>query len=314
MTVAIIGAGAFGTALAVALAEHRPTLVARGEAARIIAKTRESPRLPGVILPDTVRVDAQIPPDARILLLALPAQALRPWLAGQGDAVAGRALVACGKGIDLETLQGPTAILSQAPGATPAILTGPSFAEEIARGLPTALTLACADEEQARVMQRRLSSPNLRLYRTTDVTGAELGGALKNVIAVACGAVMGAGLGHSARAALMTRGFAEMRRLAVRLGAREDTLAGLSGFGDLVLTCTSDQSRNYRYGKTLGMGRPFDPEITVEGAPTARAARRLAADLGLELPVTATVAALTEGTISVSSAMRDLLNRPLREE
>ncbi len=314
MTVAIIGAGAFGTALAVAFAEHRPTLVARGEAARIIRDTRESPRLPGVPLPATIGVSAQIPPEAGTLLLALPAQVLRPWLAEQGDALARRVLVACGKGIDIETLQGPAAILSQVPGATPAILTGPGFADEIARGLPTALTLACTDEKQAEALQHALSSPTLRLYRTTDVTGAELGGALKNVMAIACGAVMGAGLGHSARAALMTRGFAEMRRLAVRLGAREDTLAGLSGFGDLVLTCTSDQSRNYRYGEALGSGRPFDPGVTVEGAPTARAARSLAADLGLDLPVTATVATLTEGTISVTGAMHELLNRPLKEE
>lgn len=314
MSIAIIGAGAFGTALAVALADRRLTLVAREGTAAQIEASRESPRLPGVVLPPSVAVSGAIPPDADILLLALPAQALRPWLAEHGATLAGRALVACGKGIDMATLEGPTAQLARIPGATPAVLTGPSFASEIARGLPTALTLACADETRARDLQHALSAPALRLYRTTDVTGAELGGALKNVVAIGCGAVMGAGLGHSARAALMTRGFAEMRRLATFLGAREETLAGLSGFGDLVLTCTSDQSRNYRFGQSLGRGEAFDPGITVEGAPTARAVMRLAENHGLDLPVTATIAALAAGTTSVPEAMQDLLTRPLKEE
>lgn len=316
MNVAIVGAGAFGTALAVALGHHRPlTLVAREGAAQAIATTRESPRLPGVALPETVRVTAELPDAADILLLALPAQVLRGWLADHADVLSGRALVACGKGIDLETLQGPSALISAAvPGATAAVLTGPSFAADIAHGLPTALTLACADEGAAERLQHALSAPALRLYRTTDVIGAELGGALKNVVAIACGACIGAGLGQSARAALMTRGFAEMRRLSARLGARETTLAGLSGFGDLVLTCTSEQSRNFRYGLALGRGEGFDPATTVEGAPTARAAGRLAAGLGLDLPVTATVSALTEGTLTVTEAMHALLTRPLKEE
>ncbi|MCC7320114.1 MAG: NAD(P)-dependent glycerol-3-phosphate dehydrogenase [Rubellimicrobium sp.] len=314
MSVAVIGAGAFGTALAVALADRGVTLVAREGSGAAIAATRQSPRLPGVRLPDAVNVTGILPGDADILLLAVPAQALRGWLADHEGQLFGRALVACGKGIDLTTLKGPTALIAGVPGTVPAILTGPSFAAEIARGLPTALTLACADDGQAVTLQHALSTPALRLYRTTDTVGAELGGALKNVVAIACGAVMGAGLGHSARAALMTRGFAEMRRLATRLGAREETLAGLSGFGDLVLTCTSDQSRNYRYGEALGRALPFDPAITVEGAPTARAAARLALERGLDLPVTATVAALCEGGTSVAEAMHSLLNRPLKEE
>lgn len=315
MTIAIVGAGAFGTALAVALGDRPLTLVAREGAAAAIASNRQSPRLPGVALPETVSITDTLPESAGILLLALPAQVLRGWLADNAARLAGRALVACGKGIDLSTLQGPTALVAAAvPGATAAVLTGPSFAGEIAKGLPTALTLACADDDAAERLQHALSAPTLRLYRTTDVIGAELGGALKNVVAIACGACIGAGLGQSARAALMTRGFAEMRRLAARLGARESTLAGLSGFGDLVLTCTSDQSRNFRYGLALGRGEGFDPATTVEGAPTARAATRLAADLDLDLPVTATVAALTEGTITVPEAMQALLTRPLKEE
>lgn len=311
MNVAVIGAGAFGTALAVALGDRELALVARSPE---VARTRQSPRLPGVTLPDSVTVTDTIPPGAGILLLALPAQALRPWLAENAAALRGRALVACGKGIDLTTGEGPAVQLARIPGATPAVLTGPSFAFEIARGLPTALTLACADDTRGHGLQHALSAPALRLYRTTDVVGAELGGALKNVIAIACGAVMGAGLGHSARAALLTRGFAEMRRLATALGAREETLAGLSGLGDLVLTCTSDQSRNYRFGQALGRGEGFDPGITVEGAPTARAALRIARAHDLDLPVTATVAALAEGTTDVPGAMRELLNRPLKEE
>lgn len=312
MSIAIVGAGAFGTALAVALGDRPVTLVARDVAT--IAATGESPRLPGVKLPATVTVLGDLP-KAETLLLALPAQALRGWLEENRAALSGRALVACGKGIDLTTLHGPTALISAAvPDALPAVLTGPSFAAEIARGLPTALTLACADDAGALRLQHALSAPTLRLYRTTDVTGAELGGALKNVVAIACGAAMGAGLGHSARAALMTRGFAEMRRLSTRLGAREETLAGLSGFGDLVLTCTSDQSRNYRFGAALGRGESFDFATTVEGAPTARAAARLAEQMRLDLPVTATVAALSEGRVTVPDAMQALLTRPLKEE
>lgn len=310
--IAIVGAGAFGTALAVAMSDRSLTLVARN--ADAIRATRQSPRLPDVILPETITIAEDLPESADILLLALPAQVLRGWLVEHAPRLAGRALVACGKGIDLTTLQGPTAILAEVQGAIPALLTGPSFAADIARGLPTALTLACADEDWAERLQHALSAPALRLYRTTDVVGAELGGALKNVIAIGCGAVIGAGLGASARAALMTRGFAEMRRLAIHLGAREETLSGLSGFGDLVLTCTSDLSRNYRFGAALGRGEAFDPAMTVEGAPTAIAAARLARKLDLDMPVTATIAALAEGRISVPDAMHLLLTRPLKEE
>lgn len=310
--IAIVGAGAFGTALAVAMSDRPLTLVARN--ADAIRSARQSPRLPDVTLPQTITIAEDLPDSADILLLALPAQVLRGWLAQNAPRLAGRALVACGKGIDLTTLQGPTAILEEIEGVIPALLTGPSFAADIARGLPTALTLACADEDWAERLQHALSAPALRLYRTTDVTGAELGGALKNVIAIGCGAVMGAGLGASARAALMTRGFVEMRRLAIHLGAREETLAGLSGFGDLVLTCTSDLSRNYRFGAALGRGETFDPAMTVEGAPTAIAATRLAQKLDLDMPVTATIAALAEGRISVPDAMHLLLTRPLKEE
>ncbi len=200
------------------------------------------------------------------------------------------------------------------PSAVPAMLTGPSFAADIARGLPTALTLACADDELGAILQTALSTTSLRLYRSTDTVGAELGGALKNVMAIASGVTIGARLGESARAALITRGFPEMQRLAIALGAKPDTLAGLAGFGDLVLTCTSDQSRNYRYGLALGTGTDFDQSTTVEGAATARAVRQLARDLDIDMPICTVVADLTDGTTDVPAALNALLARPLKEE
>jgi glycerol-3-phosphate dehydrogenase (NAD(P)+) len=200
------------------------------------------------------------------------------------------------------------------PDNVAAILTGPSFASDIARGLPTALTVACADAEKGKTLQETLTTRNLRIYRSTDTIGAELGGALKNVIAIAAGAVIGAGLGDSARAALMTRGYAEMQRLAQALGARSETLSGLSGFGDLVLTCNSPQSRNMRFGLSLGRNEAFDPTITVEGAATARAALKKAETLALDMPITAAVVALLDGKVQLRQAMEMLLSRPLKEE
>ena len=211
--------------------------------------------------------------------------------------------------------RGPVAVLSAVPGVQhPSVLTGPSFAADIARGLPTALPLACADDSVGFALLQAIATSALRLYLTNDTVGAELGGALKNVIAIAAGIVIGAGLGDSARAALMTRGFAEMTRLAQSRGARPETLAGLSGFGDLVLTCTSDQSRNFRYGRALGRGDAFDPAVTVEGAATARALVRIAADQGLDLPIAAMVAGLIDRRISVDEAVAALMARPLKKE
>jgi glycerol-3-phosphate dehydrogenase (NAD(P)+) len=273
-------------------------------------------RLPGIALPEAVTViSGAVPEGAGPCLLALPMQTLGGFLEDHGAALRYRALVACCKGMDLATGLGPTGLIQRGCAeATPAILTGPSFARDIALGLPTALTLACGDAAAGAMLQSVLSTPTLRLYRSDDTIGAELGGALKNVIAIGCGAVMGAGLGESARAALMTRGFAEMNRLAAGLGARSGTLAGLSGFGDLALTCTSAQSRNYRYGESLGRGAAFDPLVTVEGAATARAVMGRARTLGLEMPVTEAVAALVTGVLRVTQAMDMLLARPLKEE
>lgn len=320
MSISVMGAGAFGTALAVALARdgRAITLWARDadHAAEIARRRRNDRRLPGIDLPETVSVTAEIA-DLPVgpVLLAVPMQALSGALAAHATMLDGRALVACAKGIDLATGRGPGALIRAAcPAALPAMLTGPSFAADIARGLPTALTLACPDEEAGAGLQADLSTPVLRLYRTDDMAGAELGGALKNVVAIAAGVAIGAGLGDSARAALMTRGFAELTRLAGALGARAETLAGLSGFGDLVLTCTSAQSRNFRYGQALGEGARFDPGITVEGAATARAALALARSRGIDMPVADMVTRLIDGTASVGAAVDTLLSRPLRKE
>ena len=317
--IGIAGAGAFGTALAVAIARSgcEVRLWARDpDLVRYMRDTRRNgTALPGVNLPENVSVHAEIAEicGGKALLLAMPMQALGGALDALPQIDDRQPLVACCKGVDLATLRGPVAVIeARRPGAQAAILTGPSFAVDIARGLPTALTLATRGDGAA--LQELLSTPTLRLYRTDDVIGAELGGALKNVIAIAAGTVIGAGLGDSARAALMTRGYAEMVRLAGSLGARPETLAGLSGFGDLVLTCTSAQSRNFRYGCALGRGEAFDPKVTVEGVATARAVVKLANGMGIDMPVTAMVNALALGKIALNDAIGLLMNRPLKQE
>ncbi|MFC0341466.1 NAD(P)H-dependent glycerol-3-phosphate dehydrogenase [Paracoccus niistensis] len=310
MSIAVLGAGAFGTALAVALSAKGPVALW----GRRIEWREENPLLPGVTLPASVSVTESLP-DAEVLLVAIPAQALGGFLSGHGARLDGRALVSCAKGIDLATGRSPARMLAEAcPDATVAVLTGPSFAADIARGLPTALTLACADRQAGHELQHALSTPVLRLYRTTDVTGAELGGALKNVIAIAAGVAIGAGLGDSARAAIITRGFAEMTRFAAAKGADAETLTGLSGLGDLILTATSEQSRNFRYGLALGRAEAFDPDVTVEGAATARAVAAIAAREGIEMPVSTLIAGLAGGRVGVKQAVELLLARPLKEE
>lgn len=317
--IAVAGAGAFGTALAVALSGSCDAVLWGRDPARMraMAESRRNPKLPGVALPPSLSVTADpgILASAGVVLVAVPAQTLRPFLAEHAGSLAGKPLVACAKGLDLGTLEGPsTVIAAVVPTAIPLVLTGPSFAADIARGLPTALTLACADAGQGERLQALLSTPALRLYRTTDLVGAEIGGAIKNVIAIACGACIGGAFGESARAALLTRGFAEMQRLARACGAEDGTLMGLSGLGDLVLTATSEGSRNYRLGLHLGRGELMEPGVTVEGAATARAAAALGRRLGLDLPVTEVVAALVEGRTGVKDALRRLLDRPLRAE
>ncbi len=321
MSVSILGAGAFGTALAISLARtgQPVTLWARDrDHTSAMQHTRENTkRLAGHPFPATLTVsdDINAATNAQTLLIATPMQKLADFTTEHADRLSGKTLVACCKGIDLATNRGPIATLAHiCAGSTTAILTGPSFAHDIAKGLPTALTLACADDKIGEQLQTQLSTDNLRLYRTTDTIGAELGGALKNVIAIACGATIGAGLGESARAAVMTRGYAEMQRLAQVLGAKPQTLSGLSGFGDLALTCTSEQSRNYSFGLSLGRNEPFDPNITVEGAKTAIAVSNMAKMHNIDMPLASAVAGILLQKITVSEAMEALLSRPLKKE
>jgi glycerol-3-phosphate dehydrogenase (NAD(P)+) len=281
------------------------------------AERQNRGRLPGITLPENIDVTCEFDfvSGHSTLLLAVPMQQLRKVLTSHRTALSSATLVACCKGIELDSGLGPLAVISEVlPDARSALLTGPGFAADIAHGLPTALTLACKDEALGKVLQQGLSTANLRLYRSTDTIGAELGGALKNVMAIACGAVMGAGLGVSARAALMTRGYAEMLRMAIALGAQAETMAGLSGFGDLALTCTSEQSRNYQLGLSIGRQNVFDDTITVEGAATARAVMGLADKHGFDMPITACVVGLIDQTLTITGAMAELLARPLKEE
>lgn len=315
----IIGAGAFGAGLAIAYAKagHKVTLWSRSGAAEM-AYDRTVARLPGRPLPANVTITDTLPDGAEIILLALPTQVLGRFLATHN--VRARHLVSCAKGIDRATGLRPTALIEQVMthgggqgGKGPSIsqLTGPSFAVDIADGLPTALTLACVDDAVGSVLQDALSTPLLRLYRSTDVIGAELGGALKNVVAIAAGATIGGGLGESARAAVIARGFAEMTRVSRAAGGRDETLAGLSGLGDLVLTCGSEKSRNFRFGIALARGETLDPSVTVEGLHTAR---QLAADQALETPLADAVAAMADGRADFSQMCDTLLNRPLKPE
>lgn len=320
MSIAVIGAGAFGTALAITLSRTQPvTLWARdaGAVAEMRERRENTRRLPGCPFPDALQITAEMGDvaAAETVLVAVPLQTMRGLLASAAPLFRARSVVACCKGIELASgATAPDIIRNALPDAEPALLTGPSFARDIANGLPTALTLACADAETGKLLQHQLSTPTLRLYRSADLIGAALGGALKNVVAIACGAAIGAELGESARAAIMTRGFAEMGRFAVARGADPATMTGLSGFGDLALTCTSDQSRNYRLGLALGRKEKFDPNVTVEGAATARALAQEAAQTGLDLPIATAVAALVENRLDVSQAMVDLLSRTLKEE
>jgi glycerol-3-phosphate dehydrogenase (NAD(P)+) len=258
--------------------------------------------------------------DAGLVLSAVPAQATRQVLTAIAPALPdGMALVLTAKGLEKGTLKLQSEIASEvAPGHPAAILTGPSFASDLTVGLPTAVTLAMADTVMGESLQRRLATPSLRPYLTDDIIGAQIGGAVKNVIAIACGAAIGAGLGESARAALMTRGFAEMVRIGTALGGRVETLGGLSGLGDLALTCASESSRNFAYGLALGRGTsPAELAAdgrTYEGAATAGPMAALAARLGVEMPLSTAVAALVSGALDVPGAISILFNRPLRRE
>lgn len=318
--IGIIGAGRFGTALALSLAgAGREVRLWGRDDARMsqMRAARQSPYfaqpLPERLAPVSALCTLR---GAQAILLVIPAQALRGFLAATPDLPLAP-YVLCAKGVERGTGALQSEVLRDfAPQADLAVLSGPGFADELCAGKPTALTLASEDPALAQRLQRLLSAPNLRLYRAHDVTGVQLGGALKNIIAIACGIAIGAGLGESARAALMTRGFAEMRRIAMALGAEAETLTGLSGFGDLVLTACSPLSRNFSHGLEIGRlgGLPEAAAGTIEGVASAAAVAEDAVKRGLDLPITQAVARITKGALSPNAALAALLTRPLKEE
>lgn len=321
--IAVLGGGAWGTALALTMgrAGLAPVLWARDEATVDEINTRRTNAryLPGVVLDPALRAtaDADTALDgAEIVLAVVPAQTLRATLAGLGPCIPpGIPLVLCAKGIERSTGLLMSDIATEVLPANPvAALSGPSFATDVASGLPTAVTVATGNEALARDLAARLSGPAFRCYASDDLKGVEVGGALKNVLAIAAGSIHGAGLGASAQAATITRGFVELRRIGAALGGRPETMMGLSGLGDLILTCGSEQSRNFAYGVALGRGESLDNRPLAEGAATAGIAARIARDNGIEAPICDAVAAVLDGRQTVHAAMEALLARPLKTE
>jgi glycerol-3-phosphate dehydrogenase (NAD(P)+) len=323
----VIGGGAWGTALAQVCARAGLTVTLQAREAEVVeainARNENPIFLPGVALDPVIDATtelADLSPCDFILAVA-PAQHLRSTLAALAPHVrVGVPILLCAKGVEQGTLCLMTEVLAQAiPDAAPAVLSGPSFAGEVARGLPTAVTLACPDEDLGRALAEAIATPTFRPYLAPDMIGAEAGGAIKNVLAIACGIVEGKGLGRSAHAALITRGFAEMTRVAEALGGQAETVAGLCGLGDLVLTCSSPQSRNMSVGLALGGGQTIEQalagKLTVaEGVASAPAVRALARRLGVETPICEAVAAILAGEVGVDEAILGLLSRPLKSE
>ena len=324
MNIGVIGGGAWGTALAqVAASDGRECLLwaLEGEVVESINDRHENAVfLPGIALADGIRATSNLPDltTCDALLVVTPAQHMRRVLEQLPGG--GKPLILCAKGIEERS----GALLHDVareicPSAQIAVLSGPTFAHEVARGLPTAVTLAADEPALAEQLRERLAQPAFRIYVSDDVAGAEIGGAVKNVLAIACGVVEGKGLGQNARAALISRGFAEMTRFGLACGARRETLAGLAGLGDLVLTCSSTSSRNYSLGKGLGEGRSAselmaDRRTVAEGAFTAPVLARLARDKAVDMPIVDAVAALIAGRSSVDEVLSGLLARPPRAE
>ena len=320
-TIFIVGAGAWGTALANAAARagRDVILYARDpDAAQKISQTRENPKLPGIKLAETITVSSDLAQAAKAnaVLLVTPAQSLREAARALAPHLPpGTPVIVCAKGIERGTHKFMTEIVAEvAPNAVPAILSGPSFDIDVARGLPTAVTLATKDETLAKALVQALGSATFRPYHSTDVRGVEIGGAAKNVLAIAAGIVAGKQLGASALAALTTRGFAELMRLGVACGAKPETIAGLSGLGDLLLSCSSPQSRNFSHGIALGRGETPPRGKLVEGEFTAPVLIELAHEKNVEMPVASAVAAVLGGKLSVDAAIETLLTRPFRSE
>ena len=318
--IGVIGGGAWGTALAQTCARAGRAVTLweydAGHAA-YLADKRESRFLPGVTLHDAIAVTVDLTQVARAdaILLVVPAQAMRSTLVALSPVLApGTPLIACAKGIEHGTHKFMTEIVVEcAPNALPAILSGPSFAADVARGLPTAVTVAAADADVAEALAHAMNSGTFRPYHSTDVRGVELGGATKNVLAIAAGIVSGRGLGASALAAMTTRGFAELVRFGRACGAKTETMMGLSGLGDLILTCGTPQSRNFSFGVALGRGEAPSGKLA-EGAFTAPVLLEMARDNGVDMPISEAVAAVLAGVVSVDAAIESLLTRPLKSE
>ncbi len=323
--IAVVGSGAYGTALANVAAETGRQVILWGrdpQAMALMADQRENAgALPGVALRDTVRPVSSLAEiaAARMVLLTVPSQAQGQVAEALGLVLSPRVpVVTCAKGIDARSGAFMTEIVAQAlPQCIPAILSGPSFATDIARGLPTAVTLAAADEVIAAALAQALTTSTFRVYHTTDIRGVEIGGAGKNVLAIAAGIVAGRGLGESAKAAIIARGFAELGRFARAFGARQETLMGLSGLGDVVLSATSPQSRNYAFGLALGRGAAVEEAAggkLAEGAFTAPVLLRQAQARGLDMPVSAAVEAVIAGRATIDQTIAALMMRPVRAE
>ncbi|HEY8565616.1 MAG TPA: NAD(P)H-dependent glycerol-3-phosphate dehydrogenase [Beijerinckiaceae bacterium] len=323
--IGVAGAGAWGTALAnaAAVAGRRVILWGRDpDAMATMAAARTNDRhLPGVVLRPGVEPVADLSrlAEASAVLLVTPAQTTRDLAARIAECLApATPLVLCAKGLERSSGRFLSEVVGEArPGAPLGILSGPSFAADVARGLPTAVTLGMAEEDGAAALAAALSGPTFRVYRTADRRGVEIGGAAKNVLAIACGAIAGLGLGESAKAALMARGFAELTRFAAAHGAEPQTLMGLSGLGDVVLTCSSAQSRNFAFGERLGRGASVAEAAAgqlVEGALTAGVLAALARTRRIEMPVAEAVAGIVAGRLSLQDAIAALMNRPLRAE
>ncbi len=312
---AVVGAGAWGTALAIQAARAgRSVVLWARDPARLA--TRENPRLPGFHLPDAVQVTGDLP-AAALVLVAVPLQHMREVA---GRLPPGGPLVVCAKGVESGSRYLPLEVLAEAqPGRPAAVLSGPNFAHEIAAGLPAATVAAASAAAVREAVAAALGTPSFRIYGNDDPVGAQVGGAAKNVVAIAAGAVIGAGLGENARAALVTRGLAELARLAVALGGRADTVAGLSGLGDLMLTCAGTSSRNFSLGFALGRGERLEHVLgrrnaVTEGVATAPALVARAGQVGAELPVCAAVAGVVTGRLTLLQAMDQLLSRPRKDE
>jgi glycerol-3-phosphate dehydrogenase (NAD(P)+) len=320
---AVLGGGAWGTALAIAAhrASHDVRLWARdsGTIEAIASSGQNARYLPGIPLDPAIRataIGAEGLDGADLVLAAVPAQQLRQALMTVASHVpAQAAIILCAKGIEQASGMLLSAVVAEIlPGRPVAALSGPSFASDLAKGLPTAVVIASPETGRADRLARLLSTDRFRCYSTDDLTGVEVGGALKNIFAIGAGTVIGAGLGASAQAAMVTRGFVELRRIASAFGARPETVMGLSGFGDLMLTCSTPQSRNYSYGLALGRGEPLAGRPLAEGVATTAIAARIARERGIEAPITQAIDHLLKGAISVSEAVANLMARPLRSE